>query len=186
MNEKIIKLTSSIGLFIGGIFGLAGSFAPTDLLRCIAWNIDGVGLTIATFLLAYHYKKIGMIIPATGFLTFAIGECAILSSNGIDLDEHIFAFGIGTGFWTVSLLVISSQKIYSIFTRITGFIAAVLFLVVSILIFTDHSLNPLTKPLPFYAYPFFAMTIFGWAWSLILNHLPSPEYREPASVIREF
>ena len=44
MNERIIKIIASIGLITGGLLGLAGSFAPTDLLRYIAWNIDGVGL----------------------------------------------------------------------------------------------------------------------------------------------
>jgi hypothetical protein len=31
-------------------------------------------------------------------------------------------------------------------------------------IFTGGSINALTEPLPFYAYPFFAATLFGWGW----------------------
>jgi|GEM_PF-342497 len=165
MNEKIIKLTAVIGLIIGGIFGMAGSFAPTDSLRCIAWNIDGVGLTVACSLLTVFYFKKKSPITATGFLVFAIGECFILASNGIHIDEHVYTFGIGVSLWAISLIVISTQKIYPIFVRCTGFLSSVLFSIVAMLI-SHHAINPLTKPLPFFAYPFFVMTILGWAWKL--------------------
>jgi hypothetical protein len=32
------------------------------------------------------------------------------------------------------------------------------------------SLTPLSRPLPFFAYPFLALTLFGWAWA----HLKRP------------
>ena len=44
MNERLTKITASIGLFIGGIFGMAGSFLTSATLRNLAWGIDGVGL----------------------------------------------------------------------------------------------------------------------------------------------
>ena len=31
--------------------------------------------------------------------------------------------------------------------------------------FGGAALTPLSKPLPFYAYPFLAITLFGWAWA---------------------
>jgi len=166
MNERIIKTLASIGLILGGTLGLAGSFAPTDLLRYIAWNIDGVGLIIATILLTLYYYKKGSDITAAGFMIFALGECAIVSSNSIHLEDNIYTFGTGTALWALSLLVISSQKTYSILIRSTGIVSAILFSTVTVLIFTDHPINGLTKPLPFFAYPFFVITILGWAWSL--------------------
>ena len=166
MNERIIKLIASTGLILGGLLGLAGSFAPTDLLRYIAWNIDGIGLIIAAILLTLYYYKKGSDITAAGFMIFALGECAIVSSNSIHLEENVFTFGTGTALWALSLLVISSQKTFSIFIRSTGTLSAILFSIVTVLIFTDHPINGLTKPLPFFAYPFFVITIFGWAWSL--------------------
>jgi hypothetical protein len=59
--------------------------------------------------------------------------------------------------------------------RCTGIIAAVLFAVVAFRIFTGHPVNALTKPLPFFAYPFYAATLVGWAWTLLFRqhpHLP--------------
>ena len=31
-------------------------------------------------------------------------------------------------------------------------------------IFSGHALTPLSQPLPVFAYPFLADTLFGWAW----------------------
>jgi hypothetical protein len=49
--------------------------------------------------------------------------------------------------------------------RIVALIAAVLFAVVAVQIFGGHALSPLSKPLPFFAYPFLVATMLGWAWA---------------------
>jgi hypothetical protein len=167
MNEKLTKTTASIGLIIGGILGMAGSFAPSASLRSLAWGLDGIGLIIAGALLATYYFRKGYDATAAGFVIFIIGEAIILSSSGINLDQNIPSFGAGTALWAASLILISSQNVFPLLVRCLGFIAGVLFVVVSIQIFTGGPLNALTKPLPFYAYPFFAATIFGWAWILL-------------------
>jgi len=167
MEEKSIKLTASIGLLIGGVLGMAGSFVPSASLRSLAWGLDGIGLIVAGALLAVYYFRKGEDAAAAGFLIFILGEALILSSSGINLDASIPSFGGGTALWAASLLLISSQKVFPVFVRGTGFIAAALFAVVSVQIFIGHPLNALTEPLPFFAYPFFAATIFGWAWKLV-------------------
>jgi hypothetical protein len=167
MNEKLIKVTASTGLLIGGILGMVGSFLPSASLRSLAWSLDGLGLIIAGALLVVYYLRKGHDGTAAGFLVFTIGEALILSSSGVDLDANVTLFGAGAGLWAASLALISFQKVFPIVVRSTGFIAAALFITVSIQIFTGHHINALTKPLPFYAYPFFAATIFGWAWKLI-------------------
>ncbi len=167
MNDKQTKTTASIGLFIGGLFGLVGSFAPSASLRGLAWGIDGVGLIVASAFLTVYYFRKGLDTTATGFLIFAIGEGLILSSSGSDLEMGVTPFGAGTSLWAASLFVISFQKTYPLVIRCTGLLAAVLFSVVAFQIFTDQPVNALTEPLPFYAYPIFVITIFGWAWTLL-------------------
>lgn len=167
MKERSLKITAVTGLIIGGIFGMAGSFVASASLRCLAWGVDGIGLIVATALLAVYYFRRGWDMTAAGFVMFAIGESLILSSSGFDLDAGAFTFGAGCGLWAASLFVISSQKTYPLFIRITGLLAAVLFSVVAVEIFIGNHLNALTKPLPFYAYPLFVITIFGWAWTLL-------------------
>jgi hypothetical protein len=146
---------------------MAGSFASSNTLRSLAWGIDGTSLILATALLTIFYFRKGMDGTAAGFLIFAIGEGLILSSSGPDLNAVSFSFGAGAALWAASLFVISFQKTFLLFIRIIGMLAALLFFIVAIQIFSGSSLNALTKPLPFYAYPLFVITIFGWAWTLL-------------------
>ena len=173
MNERLTKITASIGLIVGGVFGMVGSFVPSASLRSLAWGIDGVGLILATSILTIYYFRRGLDITAAGFLIFAIGESLILSSSGIRLNEDVSSFGAGCSLWATSLFVISSQKTYPVLIRCTGFLAAVLFSVVAVQIFMDYPLDALTKPLPFFAYPIFVITIFGWIWTLLREHARS-------------
>jgi hypothetical protein len=41
--------------------------------------------------------------------------------------------------------------------------------VVALQIFAGQALTPLSRPLPFFAYPFLAATLFGWAWTHYLR-----------------
>ena len=167
MNERLIKITASIGLFIGGIFGMVGSFVTSASLRNLAWGIDGVGLILASALLTIYYFRKGLDFTAAGFLIFAIGEGLILSSSGMDLDSNVSSFGAGTSLWAASLFLLSFQKAYPLFIRCTGLLSAILFSVTCVQIYIGQPFNALTKPLPFYAYPIFVITIFGWAWTLL-------------------
>ena len=71
--------------------------------------------------------------------------------------------------------VISSQKLFPIIIRAAGVLAGVLFSVVAIQIFTGQPVNALAKPLPFFAYPIFVITIFGWAWTLFRNRVEAKD-----------
>ena len=184
MNEKIIRVIAAIGLIIGGILGLTGSFAPTDALRLLAWNIDGVALTLACGLLAIYYYSIQSFVTAAGFLLFAIGECFILASNSILIDTNPLRFAIGVSLWSVSTAMISSQKTFSLFLRITGMIVTILFTITAIMIFINHPFHPLTKPLPFFAYPFFVITIIGWAISILLPVLRGKNPQSPRLMLQ--
>jgi hypothetical protein len=114
----------------------------------------------------YYFRK-GYDLIAAGFLTFAIGETVVFVSCTTNLDDNSRSFGAGVFLWALSISVLSLRKVFPLSVRLTGIISAVLFAVVSFLIFTGHSVNALTKPLPFYAYPFYAATLVGWAWTLI-------------------
>jgi len=167
MKERTIEITASTGLFIGGIFGMIGSFVSSPALRSLAWAIDGVGLILAGALLTLYYFRKGLDVTAAGFLIFTIGEGFILSSSGMNLYSEISSFAAGTSLWATSLFLISIQKTYSLLIRGTGILAAILFSITTVLIYTGQPLNALVKPLPFYAYPIFMITLFGWAWTLL-------------------
>ena len=167
MTEKLTKTIASAGLFVGGIFGMAGSVVSSSSLRNLAWGLDGVGLVLAGALLTIFYFRKGYDTVAAGFLIFAIGESLIMASNTAELNENISSFGAGASLWAASLALISFENVFPKLIRLTGFISAVLFSVVSVQILMGDPINALSQPLPFYAYPFFAATILGWGWALL-------------------
>ncbi len=169
MNERVTRIIASAGLLIGGIFGMTGSFVQDASLRSLAWGIDGIALILAATLLTIYYLRKGQDLVAVGFLIFTIGESLVLSASGIDFAERTSSFGAGVGLWAASLATISFQNLFPILIRAVGFVSAALFLVVAVQIFTGQPVNALTQPLPFFAYPAFVVTIFGWAWTLLRN-----------------
>jgi len=167
MNEKQTKTIAAVGLFTGGLFGMVGSLVSSESFRRLAWGLDGVALILATTLLTVYYFRKGYDTLAAGFLIFAIGEGLILSGNVADLNENVSSFCAGTSLWAASLALISFQNVFPKLMRFTGFFSAVLFTVVSVQTLSGSAVTGLTKPLPFYAYPFFVATIFGWGWILL-------------------
>lgn len=166
MNEKQTITIASVGLFTGGLFGMIGSLVSSPSFRGLAWGLDAVGLIVASTLLTVYYFRKGYDSLAAGFFIFAIGEGLIMSCNATDLNKDVSSFSAGTSLWAAALVLISFQNVFHKLVRLTGLIAAVLFVIVSVQILSGGSVNPLTEPLPFYAYPFFVATIFGWGWKL--------------------
>jgi hypothetical protein len=73
-------------------------------------------------------------------------------------------FAAGVGLWAAALALISTPNVMSAWIRGVAAIAALLFAVVAVQVFMGRTLTPLSQPLPFFAYPFLAATLFGWAW----------------------
>jgi hypothetical protein len=181
MKEKSIVITSAAGLLLGCISGMAGSIVPSDTFRNLAWAMGSTGIILAGALLTMYYFRKGNDIMAAGFLILSIAESTVFSSCATSLNDNISSFGAGVILWALSISVISLQKIFPLFVRCTGAIAAILFTILSVRIFTGHSLNALAKPLPYYAYPFYAATLFGWTWTLLRkNSLLSTQQKRNA------
>ena len=166
MKENAILNTAAIGLTLGFVLGIIGAVMASDIARNILWAIDGSGLILAAALLALYFSKKGHDIAAAGFLIFIVAESVVFLSTAGNLNENISVFGTGTCLWALSIGVVSSQKLFPLFVRITGIITALLYTIVAFYIFTGHTATALTKPLPFFAYPFYAATLSGWAWTI--------------------
>jgi hypothetical protein len=170
MKQNLIIRIAAMGLLTGCVLGIIGSVVPSDTIRSILWAIDSCGLILAAALLTVYCFKQGYDVAGAGFLIFAIAQSIVFSSCAVNLDESIPAFGTGTCLWALSIAVVSSQKLFPLFVRCTGITAAVLFAVVAFRIFTGHPLNALARPVPFFAYPFYAATLVGWAWTLLFKN----------------
>ena len=179
MSEERLRVAAASGLTVGALLGMAGSFAPTVELRALSWGIDGISIIVACALLAVHYLRRGDVQLSAGFLVFLVAETLITSGSAIEPAAFAPVFGIGAGLWAAALALISASPVLPTFVRATGAIASVMLGVTAVWILAGGALNPLTKPLPFYAFPFLALTLFGWAW---MHVRPMPARPLPSSI----
>lgn len=169
MSAPRIRPMAPIGLVIGAVLGMAGTFVPSASLRGLLWGLDGIALIVAGALLAVHHFRRGNDLVSAGFLVFIVGEALILSGAAMDLVASGPLFGAGVGLWAASLLLVSAPNVMPLWVRGAALVAALLFTVVALQIFSGRALTPLSQPLPFFAYPFLAATLFGWAWTHYRN-----------------
>lgn len=173
-RDKGLRLVASLGLGLGGLFGMAGSFVPSDGMRGLAWGIDGVSLVIASALLTVHFFRRGEDIVAAGYLVFAVGQGLVVSGAGMSLAASGPSFGAGASLWAAALVLISVRRVFPLLVRLLGMLAAAMFAATALQIFCGAALHPKSEPLPFFAYPVFVATLIGWIWTL-LKTSPSPD-----------
>ena len=164
MANRDARLIAPSGLVIGAVLGMAGTFVPSASLRGLLWGLDGIALIIATALLTIHHFRRGNDLVAAGFLVFVVGEALILAGAAMDLEASAPLFGAGVGLWAASLTLVSAPNVMPSWLRLVAALAALLFATVAVQIFMGRALTPLSQPLPFFAYPFLAAALFGWAW----------------------
>jgi hypothetical protein len=165
MSDERLRTVAAAGLVIGALLGVAGSFAPSAGLRGLAWGVDGTALVVACALLAVHHLRRGDEQLAAGFLVFLAGETLIVSGSAMELAASAPTFAAGAALWSAALALVSASPAMPGFVRATGAIAAILLAVTALRIFGGAQLTPLSQPLPYFAYPFLALTLLGWAWA---------------------
>lgn len=167
MDEARLRVIASLGLALGGVFGIAGTFAPSSSLRGLAWGLDGVGLVTAAAILTIWFYRRGQDLIAAGFLVFLVGQALILSVAAMDLAAGIPLFGAGISLWAMALLLVSVPPVFPSAVRALGVLAALLFAITALRIFGGAEITALSSPLPFHAYPVLVATMAGWIWTLL-------------------
>ena len=165
--SRNLRILAVAGLVAGGALGMAGSIVTSDQVRAVCWAIDGVGVIIAATILAITHVRSGRLEVAAGFLIYAIGESVMLAGTAMSLQQSVPAFAAGTALWSAGLTLICVPRVFAIWARLSGLISAVLFGIVSITIFHGIPLTPITRPLPFFAYPFLVITFIGWIVAIL-------------------
>ncbi len=162
-----LKIVAVVGIVLGGVLGMLGTFVSVQNIRVISWAIDGTALVVATSILALMYFRKGNECVAAGFLVYAIGEAVMLSGTAGSLEASVPSFAAGTALWSAALLLTSAPNVFVIWTRVAALVAAILFAITSLRIFWGEPLTPIAKPLPYYAYPFLVLTFIGWIYALL-------------------
>ncbi|UVK55960.1 hypothetical protein DBIPINDM_002534 [Mesorhizobium sp. AR02] len=160
-------IVASLGLAIGGAFGLAGTFVASAPLRETLWTIDGAALVVGTALLTMKYQRLGNDCVAAGFLTFLAGESLLLAGNAAGLEASVPSYVGGISLWAAALVMVSAPKVFALWMRLTALVAAVLFVVSAGMILWGAPLLPTSAPLPAAGYPFLVLTFVGWIWTLL-------------------
>ena len=161
------NVAAAIGLALGGVFGMLGTMVAERNLQAAFWAVDGVGLVVATALLALSFFRTGNDIVAAGFLVFTIGESVMLAGTAESLAGSVPSFAAGTALWSAALLLTSVPKEFAGWIRLVGTVGAILFAITAARIFWGEQVLPTASPLPFFAYPFLVLTFAGWIWTLL-------------------
>src|SRR5512145_3271113 len=156
MSDQRLRTLAASGLVIGALLGMAGTFTPSAELLGLLWLIDGVALIVGSALLAVLHVRQGNELLAAGFLVFVAGETLIVSGSGMELAAIAPIFAAGAGLWAAALALVSASPLIPGFFRLSGAIGALLFAVTALRMISGADLTPLSRPLPFFAYPFLA------------------------------
>lgn len=156
-----------VGLAVGGIFGMAGSFVGQAPLRQLFWMLDGVGIIVASALLAVKFFRQGNDSLAAGFLVFLAAESLVLSDTAAGLEASRASFASGIALWAASLVMISLTSTFPKWSRVSGLVAAALFTMTAVKIFCGAGLVATSAPLPSAGYPFLVLTFIGWSRTLL-------------------
>ena len=146
---------------------MLGTMVAERNLQAAFWAVDGVGLVVATALLALRFFRTGNDVVAAGFLVFTIGESVMLAGTAESLAGSVPSFAAGAALWSAALLLTSVPKEFASWIRLVGTVGAILFAITAARIFWGEQVLPTTSPLPFLAYPFLVLTFAGWIWTLL-------------------
>jgi hypothetical protein len=166
-GSRALDLVAAAGLALGGIFGIAGTLVGSAPVRQTLWAIDGIGIVVATALLAVRFVRNGDDCVAAGFIVFVVAESLLLSGTPAGLVGSVPSFGAGVALWATSLLMTSIPRVFPLWVRLVGSLAALAFAITAARIFWGEQLLPTAAPLPSLGYPFLVLTFAGWAWRLL-------------------
>src|SRR5580658_8814368 len=121
------NVAAAIGLALGGVFGMLGTMVAERNLQAAFWAVDGLGLVVATALLALRFFRTGNDVVAAGFLVFTIGESVMLAGTAESLAGSVPSFAAGSALRSAALLLTSIPKELAIWIRLVGTVGAILF-----------------------------------------------------------
>jgi hypothetical protein len=165
--KRPLNAVAIVGLLLGGICGMTGTFVADPKLRAVLWGVDGLGLIVATAILALKNFRAGNDAVAAGFLIYSIGESVMLSGVPQPLEAMAPTFGAGAALWAAALLLTGIPRRFPIWVRVVSVIAAIAFGTTFAEILWGVHVLPTSSPLPGLGYPFMVLAYCGWIWTLV-------------------
>lgn len=160
------NLISAVGLAIGVSFGIAGGFFPDPITQRTLYLISSLGLMAGLLVLSTKFLRKGHDLTAAGLILFTIGEGMMTSCSAGPEDVAMAAFGAGMAVYAPSFWLICAENSFPLWTRITGVLASLVFLVVGFKVSLGESVTS-TDALPGAAYGLMSLTLIGWIIALL-------------------
>ncbi|HQW04503.1 MAG: hypothetical protein IPH05_05505 [Flavobacteriales bacterium] len=164
--ERSNNLIGAIGLAIGVAFGIAGGFFPDPVTQRTIYLISSLGVMAGMLVLSIKFMRKGHDLTAAGLVLFAIAEGMMTSCGSAPEDVAMAGFGAGMAVYAPSFWLICSQGSFPMWTRITGLLASLVFLVAGFKIILGETLLS-TDALPGAAYGLMSLTLIGWIIALL-------------------
>ena len=171
------RILISVGLAIGAVLGLGGSFLPAGPPQNIALVLSSLGLIMGSALFAAWFAGRGHSIVAVGFALLALAES--ISFSGIFLVASAptfpgaYTFAAGVALYAVALPLASVPSAFPLWTRIVGTLAAIPFAAHALLWLLGRSPAP-SGPLASIGYVLFTVATVGWMIT-VLRAAPSSQ-----------
>jgi hypothetical protein len=145
------------------VIGFGGSFVPAGGVQHVFWALGAFFMIIASSLLGSKLAREEHDIPAAGFTIIAVAQAmsyGFLATHDAGNEQ----FGAVVAIYVPGLMLISLYELANVFIRITGFIAAVSFASLALIIFLDFHIETLSPILTQLGYAAFNICLLGWAW----------------------
>jgi hypothetical protein len=165
------RILISVGLAIGAVLGLGGSFLPAGPPHNIAHAISSLGIIMGSALLTAWFARQGRDTVAIGFALLALAEGILLSglflsANTPTAPAAYASFAAGVALYPVALLLASIPPAFPIWTRIAGALAAIPFAAHALLSLLGYGPKP-SGPLASIGYVLLTLTMVGWIIAIL-------------------
>ena len=164
-----INVIASIGFICGAVFGIAGSIFEDSVMQMCSYEISSVGLIAASALLTIKFLNEKKEILSAVFLLLAIAEAVMSGGTALGQTGAQASFGAGMALYVPAFLLISITKGFPLWSRITGVLATIPFLIAASKIFMGELVLS-TSALPGAGYCLLTITAIGWIINLLREH----------------
>jgi hypothetical protein len=166
-----------VGLAVGDVLGLGGSFLPAGPPQNVALALSSLGIIMGSALFAAWFARQGHSIVAVGFALLALAESSSLSGLFLLASAPTFpgayTFAAGVALYAVALPLASVPPAFPLWTRIVGTLAAIPFAAHALLWLLGRSPAP-SGPLASIGYVLLTVATVGWMIT-VLRAAPSSQ-----------
>lgn len=152
------------GLAVGAALGFGGNFVEQGSTQNVMYAISGVGLILASVLLAVQHLSAGRMLAAAGFVLLALGETRVLNPTGVAGTEASFA--VGVLLYAPALLLIALSSWPALWVRVAGAVAAIPFAAHGLVHLGGGDVDS-TGALAGIGYALLTVTVIGWILTVL-------------------